>query len=208
MPLYKIIKVNSHTKVYVWKVTESFQELKETIFLKTTSEDRVQKMKSKIHQCGFLSIRHLLQEAGYTDSDLYYSNSGKPHLKDEKHISITHSFEFSAIVISDEEVGIDIEKCRDKVIKIAPKFTKNKSLSSNKEGKIKQLTAIWGAKESLYKIYPYEGLLFRKHIKVDDFDVGDNKSIAWIEKGTWNKSYKVNFVPVENYMLVYALPFS
>lgn len=207
MPLYKTIKVNSHTKVYVWKVTESFQELKETIFLQTKSEDRVQKMKSKIHQCGFLSIRHLLKEAGYTDNDLYYSNSGKPHLKDEKHISITHSFQFSAIVISDKEVGIDIEKCRDKVIKIASKFTENKCLSSNKEDKIKQLTAIWGAKESLYKIYPYEGLLFRKHIKVDDFGVSDRKSIAWIEKGTWNKSYKVSFVPVENYMLVYALPF-
>ena len=58
-------------------------------------------MKSDLHQRGFLSVRHLLKEVGYSDADLIYDEFGKPHLKDGKHISITHSFTFSAIIISD-----------------------------------------------------------------------------------------------------------
>jgi len=52
-----------------------------------------------------VSVRHLLAEAGYTDHDLYYTENGKPHLKDGKHISITHSYTFSAIIVSTQAVG-------------------------------------------------------------------------------------------------------
>ncbi len=41
---------------------------------------------------------------------------------EKNHISITHSHDFSAIIISDETVGIDIELQREKIIRIADKF--------------------------------------------------------------------------------------
>jgi hypothetical protein len=37
---------------------------------------RLQGMKSHLHQRGFLSVRKLLQEAGYNDLDLYYDELG------------------------------------------------------------------------------------------------------------------------------------
>ena len=66
-----------------------------------------------------------MQLEGYKDKDLYYDYMGKPHLHDGRHISITHSYEFTGIIIvsSKEKVGIDIEKQRDKIIRIAKKFT-------------------------------------------------------------------------------------
>ena len=79
-------------------------------------------MKSESHQKGFLSVRHLLRDVGYTDQDLFYDDYGKPHLKDGKCISITHSHNFSAIIVSDKEVGIDIEMQREKIRRIAHKF--------------------------------------------------------------------------------------
>ena len=79
-------------------------------------------MKSEIHRRGFMSIRHLMAEAGYVDHDLFYDELGKPHLKNGSNISITHSFNFTAIILSDRKVGIDIEKRRDKILKIANKF--------------------------------------------------------------------------------------
>jgi phosphopantetheinyl transferase len=107
-------------------------------------------MKSELHQRGFLSVRHLLNEAGYSDADLYYNENGKPHLKDGKHISITHSFTFSAIIISNIEVGIDIEKNRDKIKIIQHKFVNfEKGFIHKNDNYIEQLTVIWGAKESL-----------------------------------------------------------
>ncbi len=92
MPLYKTIHPNNHTTVYVWKIEASFDELSENIPLTDCSEKRLYSMKSEIHQRGYLSIRHLLKEAGYSDYDLYYTKSGKPHLKNgkRKNILINH----------------------------------------------------------------------------------------------------------------------
>ena len=110
MPLYKTITVNAATKVLIWKIEESFDALLKNIELTTENTDRLNKMKSVLHQKGFLSIRHLLAIEGYTDYDLFYDANGKPHLKDGLYVSITHSFIFSAIILSDIKVGIDVEK--------------------------------------------------------------------------------------------------
>ena len=123
MPLYKTITVNATTIVHIWKIEEDINTLSRNIKLTDHCQNRLEGMKSELHQRGFMSIRHLLAKAGYTDFDLYYDKNGKPHLHDGKHISITHSYTFTAIIISDQPVGIDIEKQRDKILRIAHKFT-------------------------------------------------------------------------------------
>ncbi len=102
MALYKTLTVNKATKVLIWKIEESTSKLQEGIVLSENSTARLNSMKSQLHQRGFLSIRHLLKEVGYTDADLIYDEFGKPHLKNGKFISITHSFTFTAIIVSDE----------------------------------------------------------------------------------------------------------
>ena len=152
MPLAKTITVDKNTTVLVWKITETLQELK-TIFLSANSIARLTNMRSELHQKGFISVRHLLKKAGYSDADLFYSETGKPNLKDGKHISISHSFTYSTVIISDKCVGIDIEKNRDKIKRIAHKFVGSESSFLTDENLIEQLTVLWGAKESLYKIH-------------------------------------------------------
>ena len=63
MPLYKTIKPNKHTTVYVWRIEASFDELSVNIPLTDSSRKRLLSMKSEIHHRGYLSIRHLLKEA-------------------------------------------------------------------------------------------------------------------------------------------------
>ena len=87
MPLYKTITPNSQTTVKIWKIEESFSDLIDGTILKPESLNRVNGMKSELHQRGFLSVRHLLSAFGYSDLDLYYDKNGKPHLKDGKEIS-------------------------------------------------------------------------------------------------------------------------
>ena len=183
MALYKTITVNSSTKVLIWKIEESIETLKSGILLTKNSESRLNSMKSEIHQKGFLSIRHLLKEVGLQDADLQYDAFGKPHLDEGQFISITHSFEFTAIILSKKaEVGIDIEKQRDKILKIAHKFTPIKEYRTlaNTEAIIRKLTIVWGAKESLYKIYGKKKLRFLENIYVEDFSFDDAKSTARI----------------------------
>ena len=147
---------------------ESYDELLQPLALKPESLERVLGMKSEIHQRGFLSVRHLLRSFGYTDQDLFYDEFGKPHLKDGKHISISHSFTFSGIAISDSEIGIDIEKQRDKISIIAHKFVDYEFDYLDKEASnyIRKLTVIWCIKESLYKLFATPGMLFRDHFLV------------------------------------------
>ena len=207
MPLFKTIIFDKITKVLVWKITESIDDLKINIALTEKNKLRFNGMKSELHQRGFLSVRHLLKEAGYSDFDLFYDKFGKPFLKDGKHISITHSFTFSGIIISKQTpVGIDIEKQRDKIVKIAPKFTpitKYKSLA-NYNTLVRKLTVVWGAKESLYKIYGKKKLLFLHHIYIDDFLLDDKNTTGEIQFNGTTTPYQINFLEFEGFTCVYA----
>jgi phosphopantetheinyl transferase len=207
MPLYKTIKPNSDTIIFVWKITEPFDDLYNNISLNELSEKRLGGMKSVLHQRGFLSVRYLLRLAGYTDWDLVYNEYGKPLLKDKKYISITHSFNFSAIIVSRMDVGIDIEKNREKIINIQDKFVNTEFDSLTDEDIVKQLTVVWGAKESMYKTYPYGGLSFHDHIAIDPFFFEAKKSSGRVIFGNWKKNYEINFMFFEEgFTLVYALP--
>ena len=205
MPLYKTIQATNQTNIYVWKIEESLDELKTDIHLNTRSIERVSKMKSELHQRGFLSVRHLLKAAGFSDDDLFYTDDGKPHLIDGKHISISHSFTFSTIIISASEVGIDIEKNRDKILRIAHKFIDSENSFLTADHLVEQLTVIWGAKESLYKIHPDGGLLFKKHLPIETFTLEDSKTKGWIKKDNFYENYDIFFEQFEGFTLVYAM---
>lgn len=207
MPLYKTITPNSQTTVKIWKITESYQDLMAKVNLKPVALERVLGMKSELHQRGFLSVRHLLQEFGYTDSDLFYDENGKPHLKDGKHISITHSFNFSAVIVSDLIVGIDIEKQRDKIAVIANKFIDYEFDYLNKmEGDyVKKLTVIWCVKESLYKLFATPGLSFKQHCLVIPFTLLDAETVAWIDYEDKKHRYNIHFFEFEGFTCAYAI---
>ena len=207
MPVHKTLTVNETTKVLIWKIEESFEDLADGITLTQRSSDRLNNMKSDLHQRGFLSVRHLLNKVGYTDADLVYDEFGKPHLKDGKFISITHSFTFSGIIISDDKpVGIDIEKQRDKILKIAHKFTPIEAYKSiaNHDALVSKLTIVWGAKESLYKIYGKKKLLFLNHIYIEDFSFETNETTGKILYEGVTDEYQINFLETEGFTCVYA----
>ncbi len=208
MPLYKTIVVNKNTKVFIWKIEESFDALSRAVSLTKNSQERVDGMKSDLHRRGFMSIRHLLAIAGYEDADLYYDTLGKPHLKDGTYISITHSFHFSGIIVSEEDhVGIDIEKQRDKISKIAHKFTPIREYKTiaNHEALVRKLTIVWGGKESLYKIYEQEGLSFLQHIDIQNFTFEDTKTFGTITFKNAMSKYNIHFLEFEGFTCVYAL---
>jgi len=207
MPLYKTITVNKTTKVFIWKIEESFEELSKGILLTAHCGKRVDNMKSDLHRRGFMSVRHLLAAAGYVDHDLYYDENGKPHLKDNKHISITHSYIFSAIIISDTEIGIDIEKQRHKIIKIANKFTPIEEYRTiaNDDAVMRKLTMVWGAKESLYKSFAQQGVSFLQHIYVEDFSFEENCTTATVTFNETRENYDVWFLESEGFTCAYAL---
>ena len=208
MPLYKTINYSPSTQILIWEITESFEELLGKVILKEKTQARLNKMKSVMHQRAFLSVRMLLKEAGYTDFELHYDEFGKPYFRDGKHVSITHSHHFSAIIISDETVGIDIEMQREKIIRIADKFVNETELNRLKsfglQDYIKKLTIKWGAKEAIFKIRNEKGISFKDHIQVNPFEIEDQKTTAILELENIKQQFSIHFEEFEGFTLVYA----
>ena len=206
MPLLKTINFNPTTEILLWKITESLAELSAEVNLNPKNQQRFNGMKSELHQRAFLSVRKLLQLKGYTDFDLDYDQFGKPHLKDGKHISISHSHEYATLIISDEITGIDIEMQREKIIKIAPKFAEKELEFLEKENQdyIRKLTVIWGVKESIFKIRNEVGISFKDHIHVLPFEIDAQSGTANLHFQNKTVQFNYHFIEIDNFTLVYA----
>lgn len=215
MPLYKIIEHNSSTRILIWNITESFEQLNQDVQLNEKNQLRLNNMKSEIHQRAFLSVRKLLALVGYSDFDLEYDEFGKPHLhSDNRHtefteVSITHSHHFSAIILSNEHVGIDIEMQREKILKIAHKFVNNQEMnrlqSTNSSDFIKKLTIKWGAKEAIFKIRNEKGISFKDHIHVQPFELNEQQAEAELHFNGIQREYSIHFNEIDpNFTLVYT----
>lgn len=208
MPLYKQLKADRNTEIFVWKITETEEELQHQAPMQDKHQARYQGMLSVQHRKGFLSVRQLLKKAGYSDFDLNYDEHGKPHLSDGKSISITHSFEFSAIIVSTKNVGIDIEKQREKIIRIADKFIGSEYDYLSTDGDyIQKLSVIWGAKESMYKMCNSRSLSFKNNMHVAPFTLNQNHGKAKVGcvELDFEKQFKFFFESFENFTLVYTL---
>ncbi|MRX66728.1 Phosphopantetheinyl transferase [Flavobacterium resistens] len=213
MPLFQTIQFNETTKILIWEITESFEELYSRVTLKEKTQRRLDGMKSQMHQRAFLSVRMLIQEMGFTDKDLHYDEFGKPYFDCHNYISITHSYHFAAIIISHETVGIDMELQREKIIRIGDKFTDYESEyldPSSKEEYIKKLTVIWGAKEAIFKIRNEKGISFKDHINVNDFSLKKSQTEASLHFDNLIKDFNVHYEEIKSdnfegkFTLVYA----
>jgi 4'-phosphopantetheinyl transferase len=207
MPLYRSDIINRDTRLLVWKITESLEELSQGVGLKEVCTARVGKMKSEQHRKGFLSVRRLMQEIGYTDFDLFYDADGKPHLKDGKNISITHSYGFSAIIVSSRNAGIDMELRREKVIKIADKFIDREFAyldPARPAEYTRMLIVIWGVKEALFKMISRDGLSFKQHMEIYPFTMNGDSGTAHVGFEEIDHTYTFHFEEIEDFTLVYS----
>ena len=207
MPIYNSYSPNSSTIIKVWKIQESYNELFSSISLSKLTLEKLKQTKSESKRCEILSVRHLLIASGYSDNDLYYNELGKPILKGNKNISITHSKLFSAVIISDFKVSIDIENIKDKIINITDKFIGYEySYLNNLNYEKERLTFIWSIKECIYKIseqkLPY---IFKDKCIVLPFSMNDDSVVSWLNFNgliTCFNSYLYSF---EGYNLVYLI---
>lgn len=211
MPLHKVVYLQPNTKLYLWKISEDFDTLFREVRLKDSSLARLEGMKSESHQKGFLAVRMILQHLEYTDFDLLYDEFGKPHLKPQGcsikdlELSISHSHDFSAIVISEQKVGLDLEQLKNKILKIAPRFMDISHLENlSTEEKIKKATVIWGIKESIFKLKNEVGISFSDHISETAFTFDDKITTAQLKFNNKEENFKIRFDQEEDYIFVCA----
>ncbi|WP_172916644.1 4'-phosphopantetheinyl transferase family protein [Capnocytophaga canis] len=202
MPLFETINVNEKTQLYIWKVSETLEDLTQGVVLSGEHQSKFDSLKVESAKKNFIAVRRILKDLGYSSDDLFYNHEGKPYLRDGKTISISHSFDMVCLIVGEKPVGVDIEKKRRKIIDISEKFTQwdYRSTSFSQKNVLQKLTMIWSAKEAGYKAHGKSGIT-AEHILVKDFFPNDSETKIKIEK----TFYDVSFINVEDYVLAYCL---
>ncbi|MBO7217691.1 MAG: 4'-phosphopantetheinyl transferase superfamily protein [Clostridia bacterium] len=102
---------------------------------------------------GELLIRKLLLEEGIK-ADVLSDDNGKPYLSHPSYfISISHSGEMAAAIISKNNVGIDIEKIQDIDLRLIKRVCTDREAEYVKNSDDPNLSflEIWTAKEAYFK---------------------------------------------------------
>lgn len=155
-----------------WKVVEDEKTLATEIPAETVSET----ITSSLKRLEFLAGRALLQ-ALLTRWNLPYPGLtkdpfGKPFLQNSPiQISLSHSYPYvAAILHRHQNVGIDLEQPKDKLLKIAPRVLAPDELADAGTDIVKHCV-YWCAKEALIKIYGRKGLTLSKDFLVAPFQL-------------------------------------
>lgn len=210
MPLYQIRNLDYGSRLGIWKVEESIDELQSQLILNQDELNFFKSHKKRKRNLHWLASRVLLRNLLETDEfiEVKEDEFGKPYLLNfEFEISITHSYDYAAVIISKNKVGIDIEKMKKDLLFLAPKFMSIIEINDlNDIDHFKQLYVYWCAKESLYKLYGKKELAFKQNLIIKGFEYSTTGSLlAEIHKDNFNNEYVVNYEEfVQGYMLAFA----
>ena len=171
MPLAKVAAINKNAHWALWKIEESIEDLWR--LLNPSPEAQIELQQIHHHQkklewlASRLVIRYLVKHMGASFHGIYKDAFGKPHLKQTPlHISIAHCFPLAVGAIhQDHAIGIDIERPREKLLRIRDRFL-NETEAEQVGNDLEKLCKLWTGKEVLYKIYGRKKLIFKENIEV------------------------------------------
>ncbi|MDA8871712.1 4'-phosphopantetheinyl transferase superfamily protein [Flavobacteriaceae bacterium] len=197
--------INEDTEMAVWEITETESELQHGLSLSPEAIERLSNRKSIVHRKGYLAIRQLLKSLGVLPKTHQYDKIGAPYLTDGRYISISHTKDVAAVVISSNLVGIDLEHYQEKIKRIAPRFLHTSEFQIPKNmSEVIYLTHIWTAKEALYKLYKKPGLIFNKQLCIRPFKKESAIGIGEVLDQNNTESYVLHFRRFKNYCLTLA----
>ena len=111
MPLYLKKELEDKTRIGVWQVTETEEELKALSSVPSDEMEEISFIRSESLRRQKLAVRALLDEMFEDKVYLSHHDNGKPYIENSvTNISITHTEKYVAVILNDnEDVGIDIE---------------------------------------------------------------------------------------------------
>ena len=189
MGLFKIIK-NEKFQIGIWEITETVDELE-----KLANNLYTRKYKNSKRTKEAL-INNILVNTLVPESKINYNVYGAPILENN-FISISHTKKLACVMISDLNVGVDIEEISNKPLQLANKFIsdKNQVLLTKKKALI-----IWCFKEAIFKWYEKGNISFKKDIIVNNFKVNNKGTVKAQFK---NEVILAEFIQIKNHYLVY-----
>lgn len=188
----------------LWKLSEKEIQLNNLVNLSLSSKSRLDLIKSSSQRKQFLGVQNLLSLHNINNEILFYDDNGKPHLLNNKFISISHSFDYCGVIVSDVKVGIDIEKFRSKILNISKKFVSESDLALIKESSVENITKVWSIKEAVYKAFGHNKIDFKKNIIIKSVNKEFNKATVLIFNNEISENYSIEIYNFSQYICCIA----
>ena len=188
----------------LWKLSEKEIQLNNLVNLSLSSKSRLDLIKSSSQRKQFLGIQNLLSLHNINNEVLFYDDNGKPHLLNNKFISISHSFDYCGVIVSDVKVGIDIEKFRSKILNISKKFVSESDLALIKVSSVENITKVWSIKEAVYKAFGHTKIDFKKNIIIKSVNKEFNKATVLIFNNEISENYSIEIYNFSQYICCIA----
>lgn len=210
MPLRLKIIDDQATTLLVWDIKEEAEFFEQNLSLSPIYQKQIEAYSYK-KKLEWLSTRFLLNywNNSFSCEDLLKDEYGKPYLSSSnKHISISHSHSFASVIISDQIVGVDIQKLHNNIGRIAHKFIgQSEHAFIDPKDKNTHMHIIWGAKESMYKGYGKRKLRFIENMLVLPYQIGlgTTKFKGNVTKDNILENYNLKTRAIDDYILVYAI---
>lgn len=197
--------IGEETEMVLWEITETEAALETGLSLSVEALQRLSQRKSEVHRKGYLAIRHLLKLLNVPPEMHQYDNIGAPYLTDGRFISISHTQDLAAVVLSSASVGIDLEQYKEKIKKISSRFLHQSEIHKpNEIEEIVYLTQIWTAKEALYKLHKKPGLIFSEQLRIQPFKKESIRGIGLVIEEDKTTQVTLHFRRFEHYFLTLA----
>ena len=210
MALYLKKELENEATIAVWKITETEQELIELSSTPSDEMEEISYISSEALRKQRLAVRALLNELFEDKVYLSHHENGKPYLENmATNISITHTNEYVAVILhEEEEVGIDIE-CQDRDFSAVEK----KALSEDaiddldEDRKNEQLAIYWCAKEAIFKRVSAFRVDFAEQIEVEKFRPrGEGELEAtFIHKDGYEEEFELEYMTFDRHVLVWVV---
>lgn len=204
MPVIEDFNVSSKTRYVLWEITENYETLFSGLELDLKSKQMLSQKKSETHKNQFLAVRYLLKYLSIDLHNLNYNSLGNPFFENNYKISISHSGVYVAVIISDTDVGIDIETINDRILKIKSKYLEtelNYPLELNTETSL----VYWNIKESVFKAVDKPVIDFKKNILVPPLDMKKNVVRSWYIDDDKIYSFDTRFKISKKYTLAFVI---
>jgi phosphopantetheinyl transferase len=211
MPLHTDKKINEHARIVLWRIEEPVDWFLSQLHLDDEELKKYTEFRTDQRRAHWLAYRHILKNVVKKGDEIRvrYDENSKPFIDlSDDHISVSHSGEYAAVIISHlHPVGIDIEKISARIHKVADKFMNDKESGEGlKQMSTSDLCLHWSAKEALYKLYGKRNLDFRDHLHVVDPPKHlQGMFSGLIANGEKAQSCELYSNKIGDYILVYAI---
>lgn len=205
--LIKDLDDPAHSRVGVWKITESEAELRTMTSIPSDELEEISYIKNESLRKQRLAVRALLDAMFEEKVYLSHHDNGKPYIENNAiNISITHTDQYVAVILNEEdEVGIDCESLNRDFSAVEKKALSDEEIGDlEDEQKNEQLAIYWCAKEAIFKLTSQYDVDFAEQIQIDGFRYRNEGELSatFTDKDGYEQELNLYYFTFDRHVLV------